>query len=55
MKIKAEITIDGTTASVVFKKGKTIVLWEQLTRKEQISISESFFAVNNLFAPFIKE
>lgn len=55
MKIKAEITLENDLAGIVFKSGKRIIKYEDLTKEQQIQICNSFVDFYKLFSKFIKE
>ena len=52
--MEIRITIDGLAGIEILKEGKT-TQWEELTRKEQISILNTFVGGYNLFRPSLKE
>lgn len=55
MKIKAEITLDENNASILFKSGKRVIMWEQLTTDQQKLICNTLGEFKHLFSKFIKE
>lgn len=53
--IKVEITLDDNNGSILFKSNRKIIMWDDLTRQQQINICSSFLNFEKLFNKFIKE
>ena len=53
--IKAEITLDDNNVSILFKSGKIVIMWEEMTRQQQKHICNTLGEFERLFSKFIKE